>query len=416
MKEFLSISDLANKLNQSFEESFNNIKFEGEISQITFATSGHIYFTVKDKDSQLSAAMWRSSASKLRFKPKMGMLVQCIGTANIFSKSGRFQMLVARMREAGEGDLQQKYLELKNKLENEGLFDIDRKRELPFLPKTIGIVTSETGAALQDILVKIRERAPQTLVLLVHAKVQGPGSAEDVVYGIQKLNKDGRAEVIIIGRGGGSLEDLFAFNEEIVVRAVFSSKIPIISAVGHEVDIALSDLAADKRAPTPTSAGVMVVPDCSELLIQLEKLETKLKNYERWLLPFEQLLDDKLEALNRSVKNKLANLKLELKNKANSIKLIEPSNLIRAKTEKLKNLSSRLHLSLKLNLKNKSNSLDYKLKLIEALNQKSILKRGFSIVRNEKGKIITSAKNLTENEIINVNFADDSIHAKVIGK
>lgn len=412
--DFLSVTELNQELNANFNEHFANIRFEGEISEITFARSGHIYFTLKDADSQLQSAMWRSNAERLKFEPKAGLLVQCIGTANIYNKSGRFQMLVSKMREAGEGGLQQKYLELKNKLEKEGLFDEQRKRELPFFPKTVGIVTSGTGAALQDILVKIRKRAKGTKVILADAKVQGPGAKEDIVKGIKKLNEDGRAEVIIIGRGGGSLEDLFAFNEEEVVRAVFSSRIPIISAVGHEVDIALSDLAADVRAPTPTAAGVMVVPDCTELLGTLVKLEERLLNYERWLAPIQQLVDEKEEKLFKLITYKLKNLALEITAKENSLKSIKPGNLINSKLDELKSYRKRLNLGIKINFEKLNKDLKHKRVVIESLSQKNILKRGFSIVKDEDGKIVSSAKQLKKEQQIEINFDDSKAKAKVL--
>ena len=201
MDEFLTISQLTSHINQTLEKEFSRVRFEGEISQITYASSGHLYFTLKDKDSQVQAAMWRSAAARIRFKPKQGDFVQCVGGANLYNKSGRFQLIVQRMREAGEGALQKKYLELKAKLEEEGLFDAARKRTLPFFPRTIGIVTSESAAALQDMLVKLRERMPGTKVILAPARVQGEGAASEIAQAVKLLNKDARAQVLLVWKG-----------------------------------------------------------------------------------------------------------------------------------------------------------------------------------------------------------------------
>ena len=265
-REYLSISELTKQFNAVLKGEFPSVAFRGEISQCYVSASGHMYLSIKDEQSLISTVLWKSTVARLTFRPAEGVEVCCIGSPTIYSGSGKFQVVISRMEEAGEGLLRKRFLELKAKLEKEGFFDASRKRPLPFFPERIGIVTSKSGAAIADMMKKIRERMPSTEVYLYDARVQGRGSVEDIVEGIEYFQTNCNVEVIIVGRGGGSLEDLWSFNEEKVVRAIFSSRIPVISAVGHEVDTSLSDLAADVRAPTPTAAGEMVVPKKEELL------------------------------------------------------------------------------------------------------------------------------------------------------
>ena len=342
--QYQSIAEVILSLNRSFEKNFPEVLFQGEIAEITHAQSGHIYFTVKDENAQLSAVMWRSGVSMLRFRPAAGMAVMCHGRPNIYQKNGRFQVVVNRMIPTGEGALQQRFNELKAKLEKEGLFAIERKRSIPLLPKGVGVVTSKTGAVIHDIMVKIQERFPSIPVYLADARVQGPGAAKELVRGLELCNQCPDIDVIILARGGGSLEDLWQFNEEIVVRAVFASSLPVVSGVGHEVDVTLCDLAADLRAPTPTAAAEMVVPLRSDLLFKIEALDERLKNYDRWLNPSFQQLDELSMRLERTAANFVARARLTLKMAMARVRVLQPNVILSERSRDLGGFSQRLRL------------------------------------------------------------------------
>ncbi len=316
---YLSVSDVTRLVNDILEIQFPQLLFKGEISQMTVAQSGHIYFTIKDEGAQLSCAMWAGVARTLSFKPKVGMSVRCHGRPNVYAQNGRFQIVVHRLFEDGEGELQRRFLELKQRLERDGFFAIERKRALPFLPKAVGLVTSKTGAVIHDMMVKIRERFPSMVVYLADTRVQGEGAATEIADAIRRMDRSGLVDVIIVARGGGSLEDLWAFNEEEVVKAVFSCSRPIVSGVGHEVDVTLCDLAADVRAPTPTAAAEMVVPRVSDLMQRVAELERRLSDTDRWLQPRVQRIDElsmrmqsRLSALSKEASLRLRAAELSL--------------------------------------------------------------------------------------------------------
>lgn len=281
--EVLSVGRLAGNLRNAIESQFSNLWVEGEISNYKRHTSGHCYFTLKDSDAQLRAVMWRSSASRVFFQPKDGMLVQVLADASLYESRGDLQLVARTMRLSGQGALQKAFDDLKRKLAAEGLFDAARKRPLPAFPCTIGIVTSASGAALHDILSILERRFPYVRVVICSVQVQGVGAAESVAAAIETFNglregDDQRPDVLIVGRGGGSLEDLWAFNEEVVARAIYDSQIPIISAVGHETDFSIADFVADARAATPSMAAELAVPDRNELLAALRGTRDALRD------------------------------------------------------------------------------------------------------------------------------------------
>lgn len=454
---YLSITELTSQFNESLQAHFPVVSFKGEISQCTRASSGHVYFTVKDEKSQLAAVMWRGVASSLSFDPKQGMEVLCQGKPNIYSGSGKFQVVVHRMEQAGEGLLQRRFLELKAKLEKEGLFDESRKRPIPFLPSRIGIVTSKSGAAIHDIMTKIQERMPNVPTVLYDARVQGDGSAEEIVAGIEYFQKEGRCDVLIIGRGGGSLEDLWSFNEEIVVRAVFASHVPVICAVGHEVDVSLSDMAADVRAPTPTAAGEMVVPRREDLLRELNRYEQKFLNFDSWFYPFAQKVDDLDQRLRGSIsfrveqcraqlerargnlstirpdrflgqlKSKLHELELLLKERMQRrvrsedarlaqcervLARCDPTRLVMAAKEQVQSLEHQLKQGLAFRLREETQKLREFYKMLQALNYEKVLRRGFSLVSSE-GKLVRSASDVELGQKLEIRFGEGEAEAKV---
>lgn len=456
-QQCLSVGQLASLLNATLEEHVGALWFEGEISEVKRHASGHLYFTVKDKDAQISAVMWQSYVAALKFNPIQGSQVRCWGKANIFAKMGRFQMVVARMIPSGEGLLRKKFLELKAKLEKEGLFSESRKRKLPFLPRAIGLVTSASGAALHDMWVKLRERMPQIPVYLVDVRVQGEGAAADIASGIKFLSESALVDVMIVGRGGGSLEDLWAFNEEAVVRAIFASNVPVISAVGHEVDTSLSDLAADWRAPTPTAAAECVVPRREDLFLKLAELGRRLGDYERWFSPLSQLVDELSATLSSHLGAYLKQQSLLVDRAEISLKSIEPKRIIEllssrismaegrlqqrllhtagigsqaltrqearlARTlprekfsmmnDRVNSMEARMNQGTARSLENFSRALEGLSARVTASNPKGILERGYAIVRSEKG-IVRDASKVESGESLEVAVARGGFKVRV---
>ncbi len=280
----LTVSQLVRLVRDALDARFGDCWVTGEISNARFANSNHFYFTLKDADASINVVMFSSAKRRLRFKPADGMKVVVRGRVNIYETRGTLQFYAEEMEPRGAGALQIAFEQLKQRLNEEGLFDAARKRALPFLPRTVGIVTALGGAGLRDILRVLLDRFPNLNVIIRPARVQGDGAAEDIADAIEDLNRHARAEVIIVGRGGGSLEDLWAFNEEVVARAIFRSRIPIVSAVGHEIDFTIADFVADKRAPTPTFAAHVVVPSRVELRDQVGLLERTLSSSMRKML------------------------------------------------------------------------------------------------------------------------------------
>jgi exodeoxyribonuclease VII large subunit len=280
----LTVGQLVRLVRDALDARFGDCWVTGEISNARFANSNHFYFTLKDADASINVVMFSSAKRRLRFKPADGMKVVVRGRVNIYETRGTLQFYAEEMEPRGAGALQIAFEQLKQRLNDEGLFDAGRKRELPFLPRTVGIVTALGGAGLRDILRVLLDRFPNLNVIIRPARVQGEGAADDIADAIADLNRHARAEVIIVGRGGGSLEDLWAFNEEVVARAIFRSRIPIVSAVGHEIDFTIADFVADKRAPTPTFAAHVVVPSRIELREQIANLDRTLNASMRKML------------------------------------------------------------------------------------------------------------------------------------
>lgn len=269
--QVLSVTALTRLIKQTLERAVGSVWVEGEISNVRRPASGHYYFTIKDANAQLSAVLFRGNQRNLAFQLKDGLLVRAKGDISVYARSGNYQIIVRRIEESGVGALQARFEELKKRLNAEGLFASDRKRSLPLWPQHVGVVTSPTGAAIRDILNVVTRRFPNIHLVLAPAMVQGPGAAEQVAAGIELLNRRGGLDVVIVGRGGGSLEDLWCFNEEVVARAIAASTVPVIAAVGHEIDFTISDFVADLRAPTPSAAAELVVGCKDEFVERLER-------------------------------------------------------------------------------------------------------------------------------------------------
>lgn len=433
---YLSVSEVTRLFNDILEQSFPQLLFRGEIAQLTVAQSGHIYFTLKDEGAQLSCVMWAGTARTLRFRPAAGLAVSCHGRPNVYPASGRLQVVVSRMVEDGEGDLQRKFLELKARLEKEGFFAAERKRALPFLPKAVGIVTSKTGAVIHDMMVKIRERFPSMPVYLAETRVQGEGAASEIGEALRKLDSSGLVDVIIVARGGGSLEDLWAFNEEEVVKAVFACRTPVISGVGHEVDTTLCDLAADMRAPTPTAAAEMCVPKASDLLVRIAELERRLRDSDRWLQPRAQRVDELAGRLGARVSSAVTEARLHVKSAESALVRIRPDRVLellsakvlglqakiiqsgRASTQlaarNIDVLTSRLGTASGRRVETIAQRLEHLNSRLESLSPQRVLERGYSIV-SSGGRHVRSVAEVSNGASIEVALADGVISGEVQG-
>lgn len=292
-RQILSVTEITDAIKGQLEGRFPNVWVEGEISNFKHHGSGHLYFTLKDEGAALAAVCFRFAAAKLDFRPENGKKVQALGAITVYPPRGNYQIKISRMIPAGMGELQLAFERLKKKLEAEGLFAKERKRPLPFMPRIVGVVTSPTGAAIRDVVNVLTRRFPNVTMILCPARVQGPGSKEEIVSAIERLNAlEPRPDVLIVGRGGGSLEDLWSFNEEEVARAIVASAAPVVSAVGHETDFSIADFVADRRAPTPSAAAELVVPERSELVERVNKLERRGATAVRrlWKLSSERLV------------------------------------------------------------------------------------------------------------------------------
>ena len=367
-KKSLTVTEITGFIKTILEESFTEVRVTGEISNFRPSSTGHWYFTMKDKDAAISAVMFKNRINGIKFTPKDGEKVTVEGSLSVYPQRGSYQIICEKIEPAGEGDILARLEELKQKLYKEGLFDENRKRPLPLYPETIAVITSPTGAAIRDILQITRRRNPSVSVNILPSKVQGEDAPEDLIRQLKTANKFKLGEVIIIGRGGGSLEDLLPFSDENLVRAIALSEIPVVSAVGHEIDWALSDFAADKRASTPSAAAEITVPEKSRIDALVNDLE---KN----------LLD---EITNRIEKIKLKAAQFKIENIENRFyKILQPFLL---RFDDLKeNLFSTMVSKVEL-YRQEARILRTKL---EERNPLEILKRGFSIVRDkETGKIL----------------------------
>lgn len=416
--KYITISDLNRYIKAKFDidSNLNNVYLKGEISNFKHHTRGHFYFTLKDENSRLSAVMFNFNASKVNFEPEDGMKVLVSGRISVYEATGTYQIYVNTMEMDGIGNLYLEFEKLKQKLASEGLFNPEHKRPIPKYPKTIGIITAPTGAAIRDILSTIKRRYPIARTILFPALVQGEGAKESVTKQLKKA-QEYNLDVIICGRGGGSIEDLWCFNEEMVARAIYESKIPVISAVGHEIDFTIADFVADLRAPTPTGAAEMAVPnitDLNNLFNQLKIRATKaiqnkldFSNNELTTLTSKQILKNPLsiyEIKEQRLDNLLDRLQLFISNK------IKEDNLRYYKIIDNKLLKEPTKI-----LENKEYQFNLLLKTVTILNPMKLLDSGYSIVKNKK-EVITSVKLVDINDVINVALKDGTLEAKVVSK
>ena len=381
---------IKNKVDE--DEYLNNVYVKGEISNFKHHYTGHMYFTLKDEKSLIKCVMFKSSTSTLKFVPKDGMKVLIFGTVAVYEAGGVYQIYCKAMQEDGVGDLYQKYEELKNKLEKEGLFKKEHKKKIPVMPKTIGVLTSQTGAVIRDIINVSTRRNPNVNIKLYPIPVQGAGAAEKIVDALKIMNENKLSDVIILARGGGSLEDLWPFNEEIVARAIYESKIPIISAVGHETDFTIADFVADLRAPTPSAAAELAQVDVYEI-------QKKLLAYQE---RFKQALRKRLELMRMRYEKAMSSRVFTDPMKQINEKYI----LVDIKTKEIENnILNKLKES-----KNKATNIITKL---DTLSPLKTLARGYSITEYN-GKILKSVKQIKTNDEIEIRLNDGNITAKAL--
>lgn len=384
----ITVTDLNKYIKDKIDgdEMLNNVLVKGEISNFKNHYTGHMYFTLKDENSLIKCVMFKSYTTHLSFMPKDGMKVMVLGSVAVFERDGIYQIYAKAMKEDGLGSLYTAYEELKKKLEQEGLFAESHKKKIPFMPKTIGVLTSNTGAVIRDIINVSTRRNPGVHIRLYPVPVQGPGAAEKIAEGIKFMNENKLADVLIIGRGGGSLEDLWPFNEEIVARAIYDSELPIISAVGHETDFTIADFVADLRAPTPSAAAELAVAN-------IEDVRETLKLYNN---RYKVALKKKIELMRLSYEKCMA--RPAYKNPTQKIN--EQYMVIDMKVKVLQN-------SMMLKLKEAKTSFVKETAKLDSLSPLKTLTRGYSIVtKQESGKVIKSVDDLNSGEKVNLRLSD----------
>ncbi len=430
------VSELTSEARQLLEASYPNIWVEGEISNLARPASGHLYFSLKDDKSQIRCAFFRNRMNKLDCKPEDGMKVRIRAQVSLYENRGDFQLIVNHLEEAGLGDLQAAFEKLKQKLAAEGLFASEHKKAVPRFPKTIGIITSASGAAIKDIIATCERRYPIVKLLIYPVQVQGEKAAEDISKTITKADNDQLCDVLVVGRGGGSLEDLWSFNEEIVARAIFACSTPVISAVGHDIDFTISDFVADIRAATPTAAAELATPDSRQLIFQFEQNQKRLtaviKNTlvrqiqhadmltRRLVHPTEKLKSWKqlnvqlCERLRINISNTLKQNTQQLANLIHLFQLHSPEKTITQMHQRIKFVDQQILKSIKLQLKSGAERLNAFNQKLSALSPQSTLDRGYAIVTEfENDNILRSVNKIKPAKPIKVQLADGSFEATV---
>ena len=437
-RDVITVSDLNRRARQVLETHLNLLWVEGEISNLATPSSGHWYFTLKDANAQVRCAMFKNRNSGVRFKPEHGQQVLVRARVSLYEGRGDFQLIVEHMEEAGFGVLQRAFEALKNKLSKEGLFDQDYKQELPELPQHLAVITSPTGAAIRDVLSVLERRFPSIPVTIIPVAVQGEGAAAQIVAAIELANRLDRFDVILLTRGGGSLEDLWPFNEEIVARAIFASELPIVSAVGHEVDFTIADFVADARAPTPSAAAELLSPDQREWLqifagyalmlgqhmqkaidtyrhvlnhafARLRHPRDRLQNNNQRLDQLELRLQRALTVYLRQTKSRAQEMHLRLHH-------CHPRPQLKQGQQSLRQLHARLARLGQIQLQNKRQLLRQLMSLLHTVSPMQTLERGYSITRDEDGKLVRSASTLKPGDMVTTTLARGEFKSEVQAK
>ena len=441
-KSILTVSQLTRKIRNLIEYRVGAVWVEGEISNLRKQTSGHQYFTLKDKGSQLSCVLFRGNAAKLSVDLEDGQEIQLFGDVTVYEPRGNYQLIVRQAQLKGLGALQAKFEALKNKLHEEGLFDPKIKLPIPTFPNTICIITSPTGAAIKDILSVLKRRAPWVRVILYPVLVQGSSAAKEIAEAIQNIenwSQEGKIKIdtVLLTRGGGSLEDLWPFNEEKTARAINSLSLPVVSAVGHEIDYTISDFTADMRAPTPSAAAELLVPDAQEIRSQLQSINRSLSyrvsdTLDRWkerldylgtntlinepkrkLADLDQSIDLKMDSLKSALMDSIRGKKDSISDLGNRVSICHPAKQLETVLGQFKILDNRLRNAAQ-SLINRSNERSEKAAVaIKALGPESVLDRGFSLTHGKDGKLITSTKNVNSGDKLETRVSDGTINTTV---
>lgn len=386
-----TVSELTQNLKDTLESEYPHVAILGEISNFHAHGSGHLYFTLKDENAQIRAAMFRGANRHLKFAPENGLEVVVTGRISVYGPRGEYQIVAESMEPKGLGALQLAFEQLKNKLAEAGLFDEERKQTIPLLPKTVGLITSPTGAAVQDMIRILRRRHPLINILLYPVRVQGEGAAEEIAEAIAAMNEWGEADVLLVGRGGGSLEDLWAFNTEGVAQAIAASKVPVVSAVGHETDFTISDFVADLRAPTPSAAAELSVPVLSEL---------------------EATVAERLAQIHRSTLRILEEKRQELKYQRSHLK--DPGKKLEEWAQHLDLIEQQLFDKIQYLMDERRHRFGMATEKLGTLSPLNTLKRGYSIVQSEKtGQVITQAGQVQPKDALQVRLSKGNLKVAV---
>lgn len=430
-----SVSELVSRARDLLEDNLGLVTVTGEIGRWSIAGSGHAYFTLKDEQAMLEAVMFRSATAHLDCHPQEGMRVECQGRLTVYPGRGRMQLVAERLVPAGAGELARRFALLKRQLAAEGLFDSARKRPLPTLPRCLGLVTSPEAAALHDVLTVLRRRCPLVPILLAPAPVQGEGAAAKLTRALALLARQGECDVIILTRGGGSAEDLWAFNEEQLVRAVAACPVPVVSAVGHEVDLVLTDLAADVRAPTPSAAAELIVPEASALRVQLQQLARRLQRQLGYQLSEERRragrlaarlrdprlllagyrwhLDDGWRRAERALDDRLADGRRRLFSLSWRLQQASPRRQLEMQRQRLLRLGQTLPGLLRDGLEQRRRRLAAGRRLLAGLDPRTLLERGFAQVTTADGRLLRSPAGLQPGDFIAVRLARGGLDGRV---
>lgn len=437
--QYLTVSALTKYIKYKFDcdRHLQTVLLQGEISNFKHNQKGHFYFSLKDEEATISCAMFSSYASKVLFEPEDGMKVFVKGRVTVYEPSGTYSINIVEMKSDGIGDLYVQFEKLKRELENEGYFKLEHKRKIKRIPSTIGVITSPTGAAIRDIINTISRRYPFTKVILYPAIVQGPDAKDDIVRQINKACDDNLCDTLIVGRGGGSIEDLWAFNEKVVALAIYNSKIPVITGIGHEIDFTISDFVSDLRAPTPTAAAELATPDVLELKNEIlttlrimnKDLKNKIENYKVILMHLDERLDNaspknKIMQNKKDLKNLIGRLNVSILNKMDIYKMTiesnnkiliskNPINLIRNKENELRSNIKLLNKNVNIILESKNTSFNIEKSKLNALNPLNLMDKGYSIPKVD-GKAIKSIHEVKKDSSLDLMMKDGTIKTKVM--
>ena len=389
----ISVTELITAFKEVVETVLPPCCVEGEISNCKRSPAGHIYLTLKDEQAEISAVIWRTVAARLKFQPKDGMQVLAAGSLQVYVARGSCQFIINQLMPQGIGELELAFRQLKEKLQKEGLFDAERKRPIPRIPKRIALITSPTSAAVRDMIQVMTRRWPAANIVIVPVRVQGEGAAAEIAKALRQVHLIPDVDVVITGRGGGSLEDLWCFNEEIVARAIAACKLPVVSAVGHEIDVSIADLVADRRALTPSEAGELVVPSADDLRNTLRQMASR---------------------MNQSLRNRLERSRLRLQAIESRAVFQRPVTIVDERRQRCDDLVERANRAISLRVERHRQQLTAVAASLEALSPLKVLARGYSLTLKENGDVVRSATDLQEGEILKTRLSQGTVSSVVL--